>query len=183
MPDEFHLHTAEDELAQLLSQREQRHLLLDHWLEQLDPQGDRGDVVAPMRASDGSIPGWMRPPGLPSSYLWQQMRGFADAVKVTVAKVQGREVADELLALVPSGASEVLGIATGPWRYVGITRVGGELELWFSSDGDVGLAGREGAIPGAWEIGTLRVPLTSALLREHVFDRIEWRNRPAFVVE
>lgn len=176
MTEAFRPRGAEEELAQLLGQNEQRHLLLDHWLEQLDPQVEENSV-AKMRAADGSVPGWMRPPDLPCSYLWQQMQTFAEQVKDAVAKLQARGVPDELLSLVPDGGNVVLGIDTGAWRYMGITRVGDVLELWFSSDGDVGVAGREGGLTGAWEIGTLRVPLKSALLRKHVFDRIEWRNR------
>lgn len=176
--DELMPQDSDEQLAYDL-RRESQEALEETWLEQLDPEALDGETLAPMR-SGGRVPNWLRDEHADVQWLWSQLRDAAEEIAKEVADVQEKGDADNLLSLTPSNRNTVLGISTRDWRYVGLTRVGDRLELWFAGQGV--LRSARGDLPGTGEIATLRVPLTSALLRKCVFDRVEWRERPPLVI-
>lgn len=173
MTDELLPQDADEDLAERLTREGQREALPDHWLEELDRYALDDELLAPMRR-DGEPATWMHRKEQDVEPLWRTLRAVADDVRAAAVRVQESDDAEALLDLVPAASTDLLGINLGDWRYVGLTRDGEWLELWFTVEMPV--VHPRGLLPGACEIATLRIPLESRKLRKHVFDRVRWRT-------
>jgi hypothetical protein len=151
-----------------------RERVLDHWMEDLAPeQPDDGGPLAWMTGRDGSRAKWM--PEGPD--IRHKLRAKVDEIREAVARIQAGNVMS-LYELIPKPSNAAA--ENQDWEYVGVTRVGDTLELWFTAEAWFHVPA--GTLKLHHDMAIVRCPLTNATLRDVVVDRVEFLNREPFVV-
>lgn len=149
----------------------ERERIPDYWLEQLVPEPVcDGEALVGMRAVDGSRPGWMRD----GPDVRGVLRADVPRILARIATAQAGQTW-ALLDLIPRATQTP--IDPEQWVYIGATRVGDTLELWFAAEGWYHYP--QGYLRHEHDIVTIRAPITSSVLRAAVVDREEWLHTRA----